>query len=374
MSSNRAQEAKAKLAEVAQAQTVLIDELLNAEAERLDAQGNKFLAQLVRDSKHIALGGKRLRGAFVYFSYLLHGGTDLAEIQKAAVAVELIHAYLLIHDDMMDQDGVRRGAKTLHQIYADEFPNLSAGNLKQAMHEQPELKAKHYGDSVAVCMGDVYSSIANRLLLDTKFSAELKIAAMHKMHEKLIEVGYGQTLDITMEILPAATEEQILEVLLLKTGTYTYEMPLQMGAILAGADAASLAQLTKYAHPAGIAFQIQDDILGLYGDPETTGKSADSDLHQGKQSLPIMKAFQLATAAEQEFLNQVVGDLQASDADFDRARDIIATSGALKYCKDKALALVTEAKQTLDYANWQGRGEGLEFLEGIADYMINRDL
>lgn len=372
MNSSQEAQAKAKLAAMADELTVIIDRLMDEEADRLEAKGDEFLSQVVRHSKSIALGGKRLRGAFVYYSYILHGGKNLEEIKKVAVAVELIHAYLLIHDDMMDQDAIRRGEKTLHQIYQDRFPEISKGIQKQSILRQKDLKAKHYGDSVAVCMGDVYSSIGNRLILEADFPAELKLQALGKMHEKLVEVGYGQTLDITMEIVAEATEEEILEVLLLKTGTYTYEMPLQMGAILAGAGKKDLDQLTKYAHPAGIAFQIQDDILGLYGDPDTTGKSADSDLHQGKQSLPIFKAFQMASPADRSFLNQVIGDLTASDEQYDRARKIIADCGALQYCKDKALKLVNEAKKTLDYPGWSG--DGLEFLAGVADYMINREL
>ncbi len=365
-------DAKAKLRELAGEFNLEINKVFATEAERLKTSGQDFLSSLVSNSKHIANGGKRLRGAFTCYGYLLHGGSDRAEIIKAAVAVEIIHAYLLIHDDVMDQDAMRRGAKTLHQIYSENFEILSAGNNKKSLQGDRTAKAMHFGESVAVCVGDVYSSIANDILLKSNFPAEKLLKAMQKLHEKLIDVGYGQTLDILQEIKANSTEAEILHILLLKTGEYTYEMPLQIGALLAGANQADLDQLTKYAHPAGIAFQIQDDILGIYGDPETTGKSASSDLKQGKQSLPIFKAFELASASDREFLLSIVGNHAASEADFARAREIIANCGALDYCKQKALDLVNVAKEALNYPGWSG--EGKDFMAGVADYMINREL
>jgi len=160
-----------------------------------------------------------------------------------------------------------------------------------------------------------------------------------------------------------------------KTGKYTYETPLHTGAILAGASDDDLKALTEYAIPGGIAFQIQDDILGMFGDEYKIGKPADSDLSEGKKTLLIVKAFEKGDSLQKKILNKNLGSPKISSKDLREVRQIIIDTGSLEYSKKIALNLVNKAKERLQkysHSNWIP--EGREFLDGIADYMIKRDL
>lgn len=325
-----------------------------------------YAVDYINELKNVTLaGGKRLRAAFVYYTYIMHGGNKLDEILRVCAAIELIHAFFLVEDDFMDEAETRRGYPTIHRTYEE-------------MHEKNDYKkdSHHFGNTIAVNVGIIGDHMALNLVNNANFAPELIIKAMNRLNRQVITTGHGQIHDVLNEVRSELTEQDIINVLHWKTGIYTYDNPIHIGAILAGANDSELKDLSRYAVPGGVAFQIQDDILGSFGDESKTGKSASSDIKEGKQTLLTFKAYDEGTEEDRQVLDEVLGDMDATDEDIDSVREIFLRTGALEYSKAKALELVHEAKDAL--ANNQQNGnwnqEGRDFLEGIADYMIDRDL
>lgn len=304
---------------------------------------------------------KRLRAALFYYTYQLAGGQDVAEAFKISIFIELIQSYLLIHDDIMDQDALRRGKPTMHKIY-------------EQSHRDAKLRqdAAHYGDSQAINIGDVACHLAGEILSSSNFPAEHKVQAMIKMHKQIVTVGYGQMLDVLASVKSSVTQSEILRVHYYKTATYTYETPMSIGALLAGASPKDVQVVNDYALPAGVAFQIQDDILGMFGDEEKLGKANTSDLREGKYTLLILKAWEKGNAEQRATIMQALGNSEVTDEMADGVRKIIIDTGSLDYSKTVAVNYVKQAKAALAVrSDWAG--EGRDFLDGIADYMINRE-
>lgn len=334
--------------------------------ELIDTQKyTSYAVDYITELKNIVLvGGKRLRGSFVYYTYLLFGGKNIAEILKISTALEVVHAFLLVEDDFMDQGATRRGYPTIHETY-------------KQYHQKNKFKkdSLHFGESIAVNVGIIGDHMALNLINNSNFPAEIKLKGLDQLNRQIIITGHGQIHDILNEVRTNLSEEDILNVLNWKTGIYTYDNPIQLGAIFAGADQSSLKKLSEYAIPGGVAFQIQDDILGSFGKEDLTGKPADGDIKEGKQTLLTFKAYQKATQSEKQLMDEVLGNLDASEDQINKVREIFVRTGALEYSKQKALELVKNAKAALlknREVNWQD--QGVDYLEGIADYMIDRDL
>ncbi len=307
---------------------------------------------------------KRLRASFVYNGYELLGGKNTKEIIKASMSVELIHAGLLVHDDFMDQDSVRRGKPTTHKYYTNFFKeNKFIGN------------PNHYGESMAVNIGDAALFLGHEILGETKFSPETKIKAMNRLSRGIVNTTFGQVFDITLEAKRKAIEEDILDLHHAKTSIYTYENPLHIGAILAGANEDDLEILSNYAISGGIAFQLQDDILSFFGDSKKTGKSLFSDLKEGKMTLLIIKALQNGSLQDTETLKSIWGKQDLTENEGEKVKDILINTGSLEYSKQISIKWAKEAQKTIPIMIKKGwKPKAVDYLDGIAQYMIERDL
>lgn len=314
----------------------------------------------------VTMGGKRLRGAFVYFSYLMHGGDDKKDILEIGACIELMHSYLLAHDDVMDRSDLRHSEPTTHIIYKNQARKFG---LKD------EAESLHFGESIAVNIGDILCHLALYRIMKSDFDAEKKVKALGKLHRQFADTGYGQIIDVFGGILPDVDEDYVMLVHYFKTGKYTYETPLHVGAILGGADDKELAALTRYAIPAGIAFQIQDDILGLFGEEDRIGKSADSDVKEGKKTLLIIKALENANRHQKTVLKQALGNQNLTRPMLEEVRNIVRETGSLEYSQKTALKLVKDSLHGLNrQPSHRWKREGKDFLEAIADYMIKREV
>ena len=267
-------------------------------------------ARALRD--YLFRGGKRLRAALVLLGHEAAGGRREAAID-AALGVELLHAYLLIHDDYMDEDDVRRGGPTLHRA----------------------LGSDHLAASLALLCGSLCEAWAYQLL-----GAAAPLAA-----RTLEQVILGQMADLKAPRGRELTGREILEVQRAKTGTYTFELPLHLGATLAAGPQPLLDALSAYARPLGMAFQIADDLLGTFGSPEITGKPNASDLRQGKRTLIVARALESATPRDAERLRSQLG---RRDADVEELRDILRRSGAEASARADADRLCEESLRALE--------------------------
>lgn len=311
---------------------------------------------LSHGEEHNLRVGKRLRASFVYYAYLLGNKGEInEEIWKAAEAVEIVHTALLMHDDFMDRDEVRRSKPTTQVFFAD-------GD-------------SHYGDCMAVNLGDVVLCLGFERLLDCDFAVEKVKAAMKKMLRGIANTAYGQAYDVSLPRLGELTEEKVMSLHRAKTAIYTYENPLFIGGILSGIETDALEVLRQYSVDGGVAFQLQDDILGVFGDEEKTGKSANSDLVQGKVTLLAVKVLEMGSEMQKEAFLKVWGKPDADSAETEAAKKAIKESGAYEYSVEVARNLAKRAVESaFKLRSMNLNPVAIDYLEGIALYMVEREV
>jgi geranylgeranyl diphosphate synthase type I len=259
--------------------------------------------------------GKRLRPLLCVLGWHAGGGTgDDERLLRLAASLELFHAFALIHDDIMDASDTRRGRPTAHRAFAARHPR--------------RRDADAFGTSAAILLGDLALVRADEMLHAARLSpreSEVVLPLVDAMRDELVR---GQYLDVLATGAASGDVERALTVNRLKTAQYTVERPFQLGAALAGADAALLRACSAFALPLGEAFQLRDDLLGVFGDPGVTGKSADEDLRSGKATVLMALAVRRADRAEREQLARLVGDPLLDAEGAARVRRILERTGA----------------------------------------------
>lgn len=283
-------------------------------AGKMDAE----YADLLKAAKQtVVRGGKRFRPYLVHLSYCGYGGHDEKAVLDLAVSQELIHNFLLMHDDVMDRDIVRHGGENISGHYLKRLNNLDSAN------------ARHLADSMAILGGDILCSFGHDLILESNFSDALKVQLSKRLNWMIFEVAAGQQLDT---LQPARNRRpdmnELLKIYRYKTAGYSFETPLQMGAIAAGQSEKELLRLRDFAIPLGVAYQVVDDLLGMFGDEEVTGKSNTSDLREGKQTILVTFALQQGSTAQKKRLMQLLDERTADEAQVNEAREILEESGA----------------------------------------------
>ena len=283
-------------------------------------EAHDAIAVLSRSIRELTFaGGKRLRPTFVAAGFMAGGGDPDRVPVDAAAAVEMLHSFALLHDDVMDRSAMRRGRPT-------------AQHSLRALHRNRSGDAAWFGISASILAGDLAFVWADRLfdgLDDTGIPPE-RVARARALFSRLrTEVIAGQYLDLQLGSSPSASEPDALRIALLKSARYTATRSLQVGAALAGADEAVEDRLTAYGDAIGAAFQLRDDVLGLFGEPQRIGKSCADDLREGKRTLLMLRALQLTDAAGRQVLERNLGAPDVDDLDVRRCRDIVSASGAL---------------------------------------------
>lgn len=285
----------------------------------------------------IGSGGKRLRPVFCCLGHMAAEGEVADELYRAAAALELLHTFAIVHDDVMDRSAVRRGAHTTWIHLAEE-------------HRRSAFRgdAEGYGISAAVLVGDLAMTLADRAFLESGFSPERLLPGFARYNRMRTDMVAGQFLDVVAANRGEVHEQEARRIAVLKSGAYTVEGPLHIGAILAGARPPLLAGLSSYGVALGEAFQLRDDILGVFGDPSVTGKDRDSDLREGKRTVLIARAIAAASAADGEFVDDRLGRADLSEKEVERIRGIIGLSGALEATESLVDELGARAKSAID--------------------------
>ncbi len=294
-------------------------------------------------------GGKRLRGALIILGYELAGNSFNKEILKASAAIEIFQTSILAHDDIIDQSPLRRGKPTIYKA----------------------LGMDHYAISQTICLGDMGFFLAVRLIAESDFPPERKNKALAVFSEMMINTGLGEMLDVELPRLEKSkTEQAVLTIHKLKTAYYTIIYPLIIGGILGGADESLLKKFEEFGNDLGIAFQIQDDILGVFGDEKELGKSVTSDIEEGKNTLLITEALKRGSKEQKEYLANHYGKGKVGDADLTEIRKIFVSSGALEYSRQKALEYVNRSKKIVPEITADQKYQTL--LIEMADFLIFR--
>ena len=307
------------------------------------------LAQVGDLASGFTSGGKRLRPAFCIWGYLAVAdpGADLAHLVKAAASLDLLHVSALVHDDVMDASDTRRGQPAAHVQFA-------------ASHADRSLRgdAAGFGRAGAILLGDLLLVWSQELFSSSGFPAEVIARANPVLEAMRTEVTAGQFLDVLAQArhaadartAPADVMKEVRRVVEFKTARYTVVRPLQLGASLAGGSPPVLDALEAYGSAVGRAFQFRDDVLGIFGDAEVTGKPAGDDLREGKLTALLAQAVRLSGDSAADELIRLVDGSRLAESDIDRARQLIVESGALAAVEDEIATATREAIAGLDAA------------------------
>lgn len=309
----------------------------------------------------LSRGGKRIRGALVMAGYEMAGGSDRQMIIRAALAVEMFHAYILIVDDIQDRSAKRRGMPSAHEMLA-------------SYHKKHQLQgdAGHAGLSLALNAAWAGSHSAQNVLNTLPVSSRMRQRIIYLLNAHIISTAHGQTLDIMNELSPTVSEQQIEQVLEWKTAVYTVLNPLQVGMMLAGADDQTIAAIEGFAIPAGKAFQITDDLLGIFGNEAMSGKSVMDDIREGKRTVLTVYALQHADEEDAIFLRRCLNHATLTEADFRRCKQILESCGARSYAQAQAQQYVADATRALDSQAHRWTREGVTFLHQLAQTLTKR--
>ncbi len=343
--------AKKYLKNYAQKADLVLDEFF-AQKKKQAQVISPIAAEMTDRYRKFMAGGKKLRGAEIKLGYELCGKRAGKEIIRASICIEIIHSFLLIHDDIMDQDTLRRGKPTIHKQYG-------VGHTP------------HFGLSMAIDTGDLGPFLAYEALINSRFPLPCKVAAWKILNNTVIEVAYGQGLDMTYKSFKKVTKDDVLRVHTHKTATYTVTTPLQIGAVLGGATKRKLLAIEKFGLPVGIAFQLRDDELGMFSDEKTLGKPTDSDLKEGKNTLLFVKAVELGNKEQKRFIKHTHGNPDLRPKEVEKVRSILVDSGALAYSKELSRELVEEGKKFVPQITKDPKLQ--DTLYNIADFMIKRE-
>ena len=290
----------------------------------------------------VRAGGKRIRPCFCYWGYRATGRPHNDDVVVAAAALELLHTFALIHDDVMDGTAERRGQPTVH-----------------AAHDV----------STAILAGDLALVLADDLLMSAKFSPEITTAAFDVYSRMRREVIAGQYLDLK-SASSDIDEARARRIAVLKSGRYSVMEPLLVGAALAGADHELREMLAAFGEKLGEAFQLKDDLLGIFGDPAATGKPVDSDIREGKRNLLFAKTSASLAGADRDFFTSRWGAGDLSDDEVGRLRELVGSSGARAAVEQLVLELRFEAENSL------GSGvdpDAEEALRELVAMVVSRD-
>lgn len=317
----------------------VIDNFLNVQKPLLD-NVSPAAGQMVDFSRDFLTGGKRLRAAFCYWGYRGAGGELNEEIITAASALEFLQGCALVHDDVMDASDTRRGKPAIHKRF-EELHHLGNWAGDQSL----------FGIGGAVLLGDLLLSWADQLLLTSGFDQSSLTRAKQIYDTMRTELMAGQYLDLYSQAKRGGSVAEAFNVIRFKSAKYTIERPLHLGAALATADQKYFEELTNYGLPLGEAFQLRDDLLGVFGDPQETGKPAGDDLREGKRTVLIEITLKQAKGSQLEVLNKNFGRPDLDIEQIEKMREIIKEIGALAEVEKLISDLFEKSQSALEVSS-----------------------
>ena len=309
----------------------------------LNSKLNGNPKQLYDAAGHLIVnGGKRLRPYMVIKSCQILGGKS-SNAMIAASAVEMVHNFTLVHDDIMDNDEMRHGVPTVH---------------------------KKFGMPIAILAGDVLFSKAFQIISESKLSPKATTHLISRLAKACVDVCEGQLLDIKMaDEKRIPTEKEYITMIGKKTAAL-FDVSCAMGAISATNKPKDISNLSTFGKNLGIAFQITDDLIGVMGDPKITGKAVGNDLREGKKSLPILMAIKLAKGNEKKIILKAFGNPKISKKDLNKAVEIIRSLGIEEKVRNQALKYAEKSEKSLTKYKGTAKAE----LTALLDFVVKRSV
>ncbi|WP_413247656.1 polyprenyl synthetase family protein [Rhodococcus sp. Z13] len=320
----------------------------------IETVGGGYREAVTALESFVLRGGKRVRPTFAWTGWLGAGGDpegpDAEAVLQACASLELVQAGALVHDDIIDASTTRRGFPTIHV----EFGEL---HRRSGWRGRPE----QFGESAAILLGDLALVWADDMLHSAGLAPEVVARVTPVWSAMRTEVLGGQYLDIAGEVAADESVESAMRVNRYKTAAYTIERPLHLGAVFAGADDDLIDAYRRFGTGIGLAFQLRDDLLGVFGDPEVTGKPSGDDLRAGKRTVLYALALAAADASDPaaaELLRTSIGT-DLSDAEVERIRAVLVELGAVARVEDRIDALTADAFEALDSSGATEAGKEL---------------
>ncbi len=347
----------AALSEIADRVNDRIAEVLDADATRWGRLDPELRAPLASLRAMVLAGGKRLRPAFCFWAYVGMGGDPAADIVvDAGASLELLHTFALIHDDVMDASPFRHGIESVH--------------VEHGRHHQRggwQGPGDRFGTGVAILVGNLAFVHSDRLL------AGAPLPAREVFDELRLEVNIGQYLDLIGTAKRTATPEAARRICQYKSGKYTIERPLHLGAALAAPSclAAVSESLSAYGLPLGEAFQLKDDLLGVFGDPSLTGKPVGEDLREGKPTMLFALAKSATSGSDLRLLDERFGSPDLAGDEVEALQDLFESSGARARVETMIDQLVDEA--LIAAKDLPLSSEACDALVDLAGFVAGRD-
>ena len=319
---------------------VIVEEMAARRTEVL-AVDPRLAGLLDRLVEFVLDGGKRLRPEFLLCGWRAAGGGDVpAPVLRVGAALELLQACALLHDDIMDRSDIRRGRPTIQRAVAKEHADTGLAG-----------ESEHFGLSAALLLGDMALAWSDDLYLEGAADLDRVRPTAPVWRAMRTEVLAGQMLDLRVTadptVDPVAQADDAMAVNRWKTAAYTVERPLYLGAALAGGSPACIRALRAYGADIGVAFQLRDDLLGVFGDPAVTGKPAGDDLTEGKRTL-LVAAARAALSPTPDLLAELDAGLGTAGADVSRLATIIADTGAPAHLEEQITALAISGVAALE--------------------------
>ncbi|MCU0270289.1 MAG: polyprenyl synthetase family protein [Acidimicrobiales bacterium] len=327
--------------------------VLDDEQQRWQPLDPDLAQPLASITRFVMSGGKRLRPAFCYWGFVAAGGRpDDGVVVDVGAAFEFLHAFALMHDDVMDGSATRRGQATIHT----EFAGL---HREHGWRGEP----RRFGEGIAILAGDLAEVYADRLLLEVPHEAR------SLWQELKIEINVGQYLDVLGTVRGGTDLETARRISRYKSGKYTIERPLHVGAALAGGYTRLRPALSAYGAPLGEAFQLRDDILGVFGDTTRTGKPVGDDLREGKPTPLLAIAAQRCSGSDAALLARV-GAPDLGDEEVRELQALLVACGAHDEIEQSIEQLTDQAVRAIDTVELPGGAR--EALQRLARYVADR--
>lgn len=341
-------------------------EFFESRAELVRSVGDGYTDAVAALESFVLRGGKRVRPVFAWTGWLGAGGDPAGAQAHAALrtasALELVQACALVHDDIIDASSTRRGFPTVHVEFAD-----------QHSAQQWSGGAAEFGRAVAILLGDLALAWADDMVRESGLDHAALTRISPVWSAMRTEVLGGQFLDISGEVRADESVESALRVNRFKTAAYTIERPLHLGAAMAGADSALIEAYRTFGTDIGIAFQLRDDLLGVFGDPDVTGKPSGDDLRAGKRTVLFAVALERADAKDPTaaaLLRDAIGT-DLTDAQIERLRSIITDLGAVADTEQRIADLTERALTALERST--ATDESKRLLREMAVAVTRRD-
>jgi len=314
--------------------------------------------------EYLMRGGKRFRPIAVIIGCKVVGGDiDHESLYQVACSMEILHNASLIHDDLIDHDATRRGGPTFHTRYQELY--------KTTVSDDNE-KAIHFGMTCAILGGDTLINLGGLAITTANLDPDVGMQCLDYYHRGFEEIIEGVFLEMNMINDDNVTPEMYLKMIQLKTAALL-EKSLLMGGSIGRASESQMNALSEYGIKIGQAFQIQDDILGSFGDVKVTGKSTDGDIKEGKKTMLLLGALHLGTPEQKEILEKHLGNDNLTPDEVEKVRDVFRESGALEYARKMMTDLLAEGQGALDKTEPPLVDQYKQYMLDLSNFLVKRD-